>query len=110
MIFTQDRVSFAVAVGAGSDIRCSLEMRVVTIHTGTKSGPLSTSAWSSGETDMPVKSVSHRFRGHLILCGWMSVLRERVWMERGILENPSVKKMGQKRRIHRGNWEGGLVR
>ena len=63
-----------------------------------------------GDGHAYVKSVSHRFRGHLILCGWMSVLRERVWMERGILENPSVKKMGQKRRIHRGNWEGGLVR
>ena len=88
MIFTQDRVNLAVGV--------RLEMRVVTIHIGTKSGQLSTSAWSSGDTDTPMSRVCPTgFGGHLIVCGWISVLRERVWMERGILENPSVKIWGR---------------
>lgn len=43
-------------------------------------------------------SLEFRGDGHAYVksdCGWMSVLRERVWMERGILENPSVKKWGR---------------
>lgn len=93
-IFTQDSWLCWEAVGAGSDIRCSLEMPVK-IH------PHRDKEWTAQHISLEFRGDGH---AHVKSdCGWMSVLRERVWMERNIGE-PQCKKMGWK---HRNSEEAG---
>lgn len=57
-----------------------------------------------------VKSVSHRVR-RAFDCLWLDKRPKGEGVDgEGNIGEPQCKNMGQKHRIHRGNWEEGLVR